>query len=383
MDTYEITKEQADLVIDYITNYDRLNTEQIRLFQSIKSEADALEISAAKVSSSAIVRTAEELAELRARHSEAFKGLTDNEKRYATELSAVLNGVIDEQRDRIADVLRERTEEERSIQTLIRTQTSARKRLQSEIDKEKEATEKAEEAKVLAIKNANAELALQIKMMQQAADIAYRIVAGIKELPFDSIDYLKSQGADVRQGTGQTTAGLMGMFPEETETTEEDPAWLLDYQERVNAAAMFAKQITDIWKNSYAEQRAALEEARAQGKISETEYSAGVIQIRRQETDAYIGLLKQAAGSNIKLQQQIAIAEQAIRIGQALTDIKMSIAVGKAKAAAASPPPGNFVLIATFLAQVAGLYAQVQALKNEKSVAVKGFSEGGYTGSGG
>jgi hypothetical protein len=185
------------------------------------------------------------------------------------------------------------------------------------------------------------------------------------------------------QGETMSIADSLGLFGgEEEEGGEEGEAIFAEMNKRLEAAQDFAQQAAQAWSDSYKQQLNDLKEARATGLITEEEYEAALITIRRRRQDEYLGMLKQAAGQNIKLQQAIAIAEQAINVSRAIKDIKMSIAVGKAKAAASAAPPANIPIIAAFLAQVAGLIGQVIAIRKQKPIAVKGFSEGGYTGRG-
>lgn len=226
--------------------------------------------------------------------------------------------------------------------------------------------------------NLNTMLMAERVEAQKILDIIEKTNQEWEKFLSESVKYASDGGA---AGTGVSNSTLAGMFGSGEKSGEDDPI-IAAMGARLLATQTFAEQAAEAWSDSYKQQLEDLEYLHEKGLISEGAYLAGKAKLQRQRQDEYIGILKQAAGQNIKMQQAIAVAEQAINVARALADIKIALAVGKAKAAAAAPPPGNIVLIAMFLAQVAGLIGQVAALRKQKPVAVKAFAEGGYTGKG-
>jgi hypothetical protein len=151
---------------------------------------------------------------------------------------------------------------------------------------------------------------------------------------------------------------------------------------RVVAERTAAQQAADAWKQSYAAQMEALEQARAAFLVTDEQYLARKKQLQEAETNNYIAQLKQAFGANVKMQQAVAIFEQAIAVKRALANVKIAIAEGTANTAKIGFPQ-NIIPLALFAGQVAGLLAQIKSYGKSNVVATKGFSEGGYTGAGG
>ena len=160
---------------------------------------------------------------------------------------------------------------------------------------------------------------------------------------------------------------------------------------RVVAERTAAQQAADAWKQSYAAQMEALEQAKAAMLVTEEQYNARKQQLNQQATDMVIGGLKQAVGANAKAQQAILLIEQIVAVKRAFLALKSStVAVAEGTAQTAKIGfPQNIVPLAMFAVQIAGIIAQVKsAIDSMKSgdaglSVTKGFSEGGYTGSGG
>lgn len=153
-------------------------------------------------------------------------------------------------------------------------------------------------------------------------------------------------------------------------------------------------QKTELLKLLTETQNAAIfdieEKWRDKKKKSEAEVLAAKKAALREGLDAAI----QVAGAETKVGQALLIFKQLLAVKESAINLikfkqKMalqasetvgSIAKGTATAAAAAPPPGNFVLIASFLASVAGLVSTIRqaSKKGEQAGRVRGYEDGLY-----
>ena len=165
-----------------------------------------------------------------------------------------------------------------------------------------------------------------------------------------------------------------GMHDEETET-EEIPLWL-------RRAEDDARYLQEVFEDSYEGRRQALDKMLQDGEIGEKRHHDYVMQLeqerRLQTIEGYqsvVNAARQGFGENAKAQRALSVFEQGI----ALSNTIQQLALGQARAAAAAPPPANIPLIATFLAQTAGIINTIRTLRTPEppAFAPVQFEKGG------
>ena len=163
-----------------------------------------------------------------------------------------------------------------------------------------------------------------------------------------------------------------GMHDEET---EEIPLWL-------RRAEDDAKYLREVFEDSYEGRKEALNRMLEEGEIGEKRYHDYVMQLERerflQTIEGYqsvVNAARQGFGENAKAQRALSVFEQGI----ALSNTIQQLALGQARAAAAAPPPANIPLIATFLAQTAGIINTIRTLRTPEppAFAPVQFEKGG------